>query len=199
MPRVADALRRLHTLTPPFAADKTVFSILDDCLGLVREQRIEVPPGCLDHLPTVARIRTALMTQTLPFAPCNNDVYAPNFIDQHGTVRIIDYDYSGMNDPCFDLGDLAAEGGFTPDQVEALCESYFRARRPVQVARARLFGTVAQFTWTVLMAAADQTIEAKPDPCYDYGAEGLTRWAEVLPQLESPELDTLLAQAQRDE
>jgi thiamine kinase-like enzyme len=199
IPRIAQGLRRLHTLASPFANEKTVFDLLNGCLEILRNEGIRVPDGCLDHLPTADRIRKALATQALHFVPCNNDAYAPNFIDQSGTIRIIDYDYSGMNDPCFELGDVSVEGRYTPDQVEVLCETYFQRRRPVQVARTRLFGIAAQFTWTLLFAAADQVFEPKPDPDYDYWAESLVRWDITVSQLESPELAALLDQAQRDE
>ena len=199
IPRIARGLRRLHTVASPFANEKTVFDLFNGCLEILRNEGIRVPDGCIDHLPTADRIRRALATQALPFAPCNNDAYAPNFIDQNGTIRIIDYDYSGMNDPCFELGDVAAEGRYTPDQVEVLCETYFHNRRPVQVARTRLFSIAAQFTWTLLFAAADQVYEPKPEPEYDYWAESLVRWDITLPQLESPELGALLEQAQRNE
>ncbi len=199
VPRIADGLRRLHTLAPPFANEKTVFDILEACLGIVRTEGIRVPDGCLGHVATAERIRKALVAQALRPAPCNNDAYAPNFIDEGGVIRVIDYDYSGMNDPCFDLGDLAAEGRYTPDQVETLCKDYFRVRRPVQVARTRLFGIAAQFTWTLLFAAADQVYEPKPDPDYDYWAECLVRWDAVRAGLEDAELGVLLDQARRNE
>ncbi len=199
IPRIALGIRRLHTLVAPFANEKTVFGILSDGLEILRSEGIRVPEGYLEHMPTADRIRKALEARALPFAPCNNDAYAPNFIDQKGTIRIIDYDYSGMNDPCFELGNVAVEGRLTPDQVEALCETYFQARRPVQVARARLFSIMAQFTWTLLFAAADQVVEPKPDPDFDYWHESLVRWAVALPELESPGLGALLDQAQRGE
>jgi thiamine kinase-like enzyme len=199
VPRIARGLRQLHALAPPFANEKTVFDLLNGFLALIRTEGIMVPDGCLDHVPTADRIRRALATRALPFTPCNNDAWASNFIDQHGTIRIIDYDYSGMNDPCFDLGDVAAEGRYTLEQVEMLCDAYFQVHRPVQVARTRLFGIVAQFTWTLLFAAADRIYEPKPDPDYDYYAESLVRWAVTLPQLESSELGALLDRAQRTE
>jgi thiamine kinase-like enzyme len=199
VPRIAGGLRQLHTLAPPFANEKTVFDLLDGCLGILGNDGIRVPRGCVDHLPTVERIRRALEAQALRFVPCNNDAYAPNFIDQNGTIRIIDYDYSGMNDPCFELGNVAVEGRYTPNQIEMLSDAYFEVRRPVQVARTRLFGIAAQFTWTLLFAAADQVYEPKPDPDYDYWAESLVRWRVTLPLLTSPELGILLDHAQRAE
>ena len=199
IPRIAASFRQLHRSTPPFSNEKTIFDLLDRCLETVRSEDVRVPNGCLDHVPTADRIRNALATQALDVAPCNNDAYAPNFIDERGKIRIIDYDYSGMNDPCFDLGDVAVEGRYTPDQVAVLCETYFQGRRPVQVARTRLFSVAAQFTWTLLFAAADQVYEPKPDPDYDYWAESLARWAVTLPRLESPELGVLMDQAQRNE
>lgn len=85
----------------------------------------------------------------LDLVPSNNDLLAKNIMDD-GRIRIIDYDFSGMNDPMFDVGDLAMEGDYDPDQVAAACEAYFGAHDPVQFARARLFGIAAQYTWSLL-------------------------------------------------
>jgi thiamine kinase-like enzyme len=120
-------------------------------------------------------------------------------MDENGQIRIIDYDFSGMNDPCFELGDVAVEGRYTVDDVEHLCEAYFGARRPVQVARTRLFRIGAQFTWTLLFAAMDQVLDPKPDPDFDYWGEAELRWGVTLAEIEDADFGTLLATAQASE
>ena len=34
-------------------------------------------------------------------------------------MRLIDYEYSGNNDACFELGNTSTECDFTPEQAEA--------------------------------------------------------------------------------
>ena len=62
-----------------------------------------------------------------------------------GTIRLIDYDFSGASDACFDLGDVAMEGNYSPDDAAHLPDAYFGERRPEMVARARLCGIGARY------------------------------------------------------
>ena len=64
-----------------------------------------------------------------PTVPCNNDLLAGNFIDDGEQVWLIDYEYSGNNDACFELGNTATECDLDADQVEALVDGVLRARR----------------------------------------------------------------------
>ena len=41
--------------------------------------------------------------------PCNNDLLAANFIDDGERIWLIDYEYSGNNDACFELGNIWGE------------------------------------------------------------------------------------------
>ena len=55
------------------------------------------------------RIRGALAVRAEPTVACNNDLLAGNFIDDGDAVRLIDYEYSGNNDACFELGNIWSE------------------------------------------------------------------------------------------
>jgi thiamine kinase-like enzyme len=199
IPRIAAALARLHSDAPPFANEQSIFHLLDEFLRLTEREGLRLPDRYLDYLPHARRIQEALEVRALPLTSCNNDTYAPNLMDEGGQIRIIDYDFSGMNDPCFELGDVAVEGRYTVDDVERLCESYFGGRRPVQVARTRLFRIGAQFTWTLLFAAMDQVLEPKPDPDFDYWGEAELRWGVTLDELEDSEFGKVLEAAQGSE
>jgi thiamine kinase-like enzyme len=197
--RIAAALARLHSTAPRFTNEQSIFSLLDAYLRLTEREGLRLPDRYLDYLPTARRVQEALAIHALPLAPCNNDLLAANVMDGSDRIRIIDYDFSGMNDPCFELGDLAIEGRYTVDDVEHLCEAYFGARRPVQVARTRLFRIGAQFTWTLLFAAMDQVLDPKPDPDFDYWGEAELRWGVTLSDIEDPEFGAVLAKAQNSE
>ena len=70
--------------------------------------------------------------------PCNNDLLAENFIDDGDRIWLIDYEYSGNNDPCFELGNTSTECKLTIDQLDELVTAYYGSRRPAKVARAQL-------------------------------------------------------------
>lgn len=47
-----------------------------------------------------------------------------NFLDDGDKMWIVDWEYSGMNDPLWDLGDLSVEAGFTDAQDMEMLRSY---------------------------------------------------------------------------
>ncbi len=64
-----------------------------------------------------------------PLVPCHNDLLAANVLDDGGDLRIIDYEYSGMNEPSFELGNAVAEAGLGADALAELCTGYYGAAR----------------------------------------------------------------------
>ena len=100
--RAARAVRRLHE-GPRFVNDFDMFEIQADYLAKVQARGYRLPPGYLEHMESVAAIRRALAVRAEPTVPCNNDLLAGNFIDTGDEIKLIDYEYSGNNDPCFEL------------------------------------------------------------------------------------------------
>jgi len=194
IPRIGRAIAALHRDAPPMRNTMVIWKFLEDYLGLVGQHALRCPDGLLDWLPTVRRIQAALEVNALGLVPSNNDLLARNVMDD-GRIRIIDYDFSGMNDPMFDVGDLAMEGDYDPDQVAAACEAYFGAHDPVQFARARLFGIAAQYTWSLLFVGMDALLPEAPAEGFDYWQEASSRWDWTRAKLEHPDLGTVIATA----
>ena len=194
IPRIGRAIRELHTLAPPMRNSIVIWKFLDDYLALLDRHSLASPSGLLDWLPTVRRIQAALAVNALPAVPSNNDLLAKNIMDD-GRIRLIDYDFSGMNDPMFDVGDLAMEGNYDPAQIRLLCEAYVGAHDTVQYARARLFGIAAQYTWSLLFAEMDRLLSDSPDEDFDYWQEAAKRWEWTRAKLEDPSLESLIAAA----
>ncbi len=195
IPRIGRAIRELHAKAPPMRNSIVIWKFLDDYLALIGRHSLASPDGLLDQLPAVRRIQAALAVNALPAVPSNNDLLAKNIMDD-GRIRLIDYDFSGMNDPMFDVGDLAMEGDYDPAQIRALCEAYFGSRDPVQCARARLFGICAQYTWSLLFVGMDRLLSDAPDEGFDYWQEAATRWEWTRARLADPSLESLIEAAQ---
>ena len=96
-------------------------------------------------------------------------------------LRIVDYELSGNNDPCFDLGNTAQEAEFDEDLSGALCEAYFGKRDPRQLARMNLFALMSDVGWT-LWGAIQAKISAVD---YDFRGYYTGRWERALQVLGS--------------
>jgi thiamine kinase-like enzyme len=196
IPRIAEAIRRLHTDVAPFGNRLEIWDFLERYVGQVRDHAMATPAGSMDALPTIRAIGEVLQATAMPVVASHNDLLPLNLMDD-GEIRLIDYDFSGAGDPCFDLGDVAMEGSYTPDDVERLCESYLGERRPEMVARARLFGIGAQYTWSLLFVSMDQLLTEKPAGDFDYFQEGVSRWEWTRERLDAPDLGACIDSLRR--
>jgi thiamine kinase-like enzyme len=127
----------------------------------------------------------------LPSKPCHNDLLCENFIDDGTALRIVDYELSGNNDPCFDLGNTAQEAEFDAELRAALCAAYFGHLDRRQLARMNLFALMSDVGWTLWGAiqARISTVD------YDFRAYYTGRWERALEVLRSERLPDWLAQA----
>jgi thiamine kinase-like enzyme len=146
--RVAQACRALHS-GPPFANRFDMFERQPAYLATVRRHGFALPDGYLDHAEAFEAARRALTVTPADLVPCNNDLLAGNILDDGERLRLIDYEYSGANDACFELGNLAGECGLSLDQLDELVCAYHGRPRPDMTARARLQNAVARYGWTL--------------------------------------------------
>lgn len=148
--RAGRAFRRLHTTAQPFAVDFKLFAMIDEYKRLLAVKRAKLPPG-YDALQTEAdATRAALAARPRPMVPSHCDPLCENFLDTGERMYVIDYEYSGNNDPMWDLGDLSVEGGFDRDQDGALLDAYFDgAPPPADVSRMVAYRAMCDLLWTL--------------------------------------------------
>jgi thiamine kinase-like enzyme len=190
--RMASSFRRLHD-SPRFLKDFNMFRLIEYYLGIVDEHRVTIPDGYQDWLPTVARVEHAVGLGTLPPAPCHNDLLCENFIDDGEALRIVDYELSGNNDPCFDLGNTAQEAEFDQELRAALCTAYFGREDARQLARMNLFALMSDVGWT-LWGAIQAKISAVE---FDFRGYYMGRWERALEVLHSKRFPEWLEKAAR--
>jgi thiamine kinase-like enzyme len=190
--RVVAACRRLHA-GPQFVGNFDMFAVQRRYLSLVRQRRIRLPPGHREFVPVMSRIEAALAANPQPPVPCHNDLVAENLIDDGTRAWIIDYEYAANNDPCFELGNLWAQAGLPADRLTDLVASYYGWPDPCLLARTRLFGVVASYSWA-LWAFIQNDVS---DINFDFSCLGLRLYGRAAAEIEGTALPQLLAEAQQ--
>jgi thiamine kinase-like enzyme len=148
--RAGRALRRLHTTAAPFTTDFQLFSMIDDYKQLSAEKGATLPDGYEQLQAEADATRRALEAGARPLVPAHCDPLCENFLDTGERMYVIDYEYSGNNDPMWDLGDLSVEGEFGPDQEAALLRAYFDAEPPAaEVGRMVAYKAMCDLLWTL--------------------------------------------------
>ena len=127
--------------------------------------------------------------------PCNNDLLAANFIDNGQRIWLIDYEYSGNNDPCFELGNIAGECGLSADALADLVTAYYRRVRRSRIARAELFRLVSRYGWTLW--GAIQHAGSALD--FDFWSWAMERFEGAARGFTSPDFARLLEDVQRED
>ncbi|HEY2597717.1 MAG TPA: choline/ethanolamine kinase family protein [Candidatus Dormibacteraeota bacterium] len=188
--RMAASFRRLHG-APRFLKDFNMFRLIEEYLRIVDEHRVTIPDGYRRRLPAIASVERAVDSGALPSVPCHNDLLCENFIDDGAALRIVDYELSGNNDPCFDLGNTAQEAEFDQDLRAALCAAYFGHEDARQLARMNLFALMSDVGWT-LWGAIQAKISAVD---FDFRRYYNARWERATEVLDSDRLAGWMTEA----
>jgi len=185
--RIAATLRQLHA-GPSFRDRFDMSRLVERYLGVVDDRGIPIPAGYREHLDRIPRIETALAAHPVAVVPCHNDLLADNYLDDGDRLWLVDYEYSGMNDPAFELGNTCQELAFDDGQVAELCAAYFGDATAARLARMRLQMIMSDLGWTLWAAiqARISTID------YDFGGWAEERWARAAAALDGAEFETWL-------
>jgi thiamine kinase-like enzyme len=190
--RVAEACRTLHS-GQPFVNDFDMFEIQRNYLDIVNRNGFRLPPRYEEFAPHVERIREALAVRDEGVVPCNNDLLAANFIDDGTRIWLIDYEYAGNNDPCFELGNIWSECHLDDGQLDTLVSAYYGRRLRNKIARAQLLGLTAKYGWTLWAS-----IQAATSPIdFDFWSWGMERYDTARAMFEHPDFDRQLDEVQR--
>jgi thiamine kinase-like enzyme len=176
--RMAESFKRLHT-APRFLKDFDMFRLVEEYLYIVDQHGVTIPADYRDRLPVIAEVERAVRAAALPPVSCHNDLLCENFIDDGRRLRIVDYELSGNNDPCFDLGNTAQEANLDDQLRAVLCEAYFGELDRQQLARMNLFALMSDVGWT-LWGAIQAKISALDFDFVDYYRTRWNRACEVM-------------------
>ena len=180
--RMADAIKRLHA-GERFYSDFNMFRLTEYYLRLCKERNIKTPDGYLERIETINKIEKAMSVKPLATAPCNNDLLAENYIDDGSQLWLIDYEYSGNNDPTFELGNTCQEMQFNDKQIKEVCTAYFGEATPAIIARMKLNMIMSDVGWG-LWAAIQANISTID---FDFWGWAIERWGRAVEKMDSVE------------
>ncbi|TIW72295.1 MAG: LPS biosynthesis choline kinase [Mesorhizobium sp.] len=188
--RAGEAFRKLHSSGAVFPFRFELFAMIDDYLRVLSTKDVALPPGYHDVVREADSVRAALATHPIPIVACHCDPLCENFLDTGDRMWIVDWEYSGMNDPLWDLGDLSVEGKFDAAQDEELMLAYFgRAPKPAERGRVVIYKAMCDLLWTLwgLIQLANN------NPVDDFRAYADGRFARCKALMETAEFSLHLA------
>jgi thiamine kinase-like enzyme len=184
--RIAEAVRTLHG-GPRFNNYADMFDRAKRWLEACNKVSIRVPDGIDSRMGELGDIARALAANPLPTVPCHNDLAPYNFIDDGDRLWIIDFEFSGNNDPCSDLGMIASEAELDVDLRTILCEAYFGDATPSLLARIKLYAMLSNVGWSLYCAI--QAVVLSDESYWD---EATGFWKAVVEALDSDEMPSML-------
>ncbi|HJQ49878.1 MAG TPA: choline/ethanolamine kinase family protein [Gaiellaceae bacterium] len=191
---IAEACRRLHS-GRHFLHDFDMFEIQPRYLEIVRERGFRLPDRYEEFEPKIRDLERAVRARPEPTVPCNNDLLAENFIRVDGEMRLIDYEYSGNNEASFELGNVWSESNLSLEQLEEIVAAYWGRPLRNKVARARLWGLMSKYGWT-LWGSIQVGIS---DLDFDFWGWAMEKYERAVEELDGAQFRQLLADVQRDD
>ncbi|APH74644.1 LPS biosynthesis choline kinase [Aquibium oceanicum] len=182
--RAGEAFRKLHESGAVFPFRFELFSMIDGYLKVLSTKDVTLPDGYHDVVAEAGTVRAALDARPLPLAPCHCDPLCENFLDTGERMWIVDWEYSGMNDPMWDLGDLSVEAGFDADQEEEMIRAWFGGE-PTAAERGRIviYKAMCDLLWTLWGLIQ----HANRNPAEDFWAYSVNRFERCKALMGTPD------------
>lgn len=188
---IAQAIKRLHG-GPRFLTDFNMFRLTEYYLQICKERAIRIPDGYAERLPVVRRIEQAITAHPAATVPCHNDLLAENYMQVGDGLRLIDYEYSGNNDPCFELGNTCQELQYGEGQIREVCAAYFGTASAEKLGRMKLNMIMSDVGWGLW--AAIQASISKIE--FDFWGWATERWGRAVEKMDSAEFPAWLSDVQ---
>ncbi len=187
---VTRSLRAFHA-GPPIPSSFPVFRIVEQYREVAELRGVDAPPAYDEAHAVATRIEDAFAVNPSPLTPCHNDLLNANFLRDGEHVWIVDYEYAGMGDPFFDLGNLAVNNDLDDVAQEALLRHVYgevRDRHRARLALMRIMSDYREAMWGVVQQAISKLDE-------DFDAYADRHFARLLGNAAALPLDELLEAA----
>jgi thiamine kinase-like enzyme len=152
---VVGAIRAFHAC-PPLGASFSVFRTTERYLRLAADRGVEIPKPFERAREIADRIEIAVGSQPVEPQPCHNELMGENLLWDGTRIRIVDYEFAGMGDPWFDLGDLAAANELPLPTQERLLHLYLGKVADADRARLALMAVMSDLreaAWALVQQA----------------------------------------------
>jgi len=185
--RLVQTVKVLHC-GARFWQDFDMFCLIKFYMETIKNRGFVLPVGYADYKEQIWKMGESLAPYREKLVPCHNDFVPENLMDDGNRVFLLDFDYSGNNDPCFDLGSISIEAGYDDTQIRELAIAYYGLASEDIIARIHLHSIMADIGWS-LWSEIQMEIS---DIDFDFKEYGLLRWNRVVETMESSNFDSWL-------
>ncbi len=187
---VVRSLRAFHACAP-IPSSFNVFRIVEGYGETAEARGIALPAAYAEAHALATRIEAGLAVNPSPLTTCHNDLLNANFLRDGDHTWIVDYEYAGMGDPFFDLGNLAVNNDLDTEADELLLRLAYgevRERHRARLALMRLMSDFREAMWGVVQQAISTLDE-------DFEAYAARHFDRLLSNAAAAPLDDLLSAA----
>ena len=175
-------IKILHN-AKPFLRKFDMFSQINYYQSILKSGQLSQEK--LKYINNIKILKQKLYLPNDKLVPCHNDLLADNIIIKDNKIFIIDFDYSGNNDPCFELGNLSVEMKYDDDQINELVKSYYGEIKENIVSRINLQGIVSDIGWSLWSYVSDKNSNIN----FDYSTHAVHRLERAINKIESKEYE----------
>jgi thiamine kinase-like enzyme len=147
--RVVRKIRLFHTRAPELNGEFNVFRRVEWLTSVSKSNNCKFPFDFDWIMMKMHQVEEALLKDPYIPTPCHDDLLNLNWLDEDvpgeiGEVRLLDWEYAGMGDIFFDLGNFCHHHRLTDDQVRFLLQEYFGEVTPKNFARCKLMWPMSE-------------------------------------------------------
>ena len=176
--QIATIYRTLHNSRVRERNDFNIFHEIDKYNFLMEKTGAKMYDGNGGYIQVIA-LEHRLNQMGVELKPCHNDGVPENFIkDANGKIYLIDWEYSGMNDPVAELAALFLESEFSKENKDIVLNHYYEGAIPSDLQERLL---IYQVLWDYLWSQWTVIKEAKGD---DFGGYGRMRYERAMKNLQ---------------
>ena len=173
-------IKILHS-AKPFLQNFNMFRLINHYHDILKGRN--VLKKIFMYINNIKRLEPKLFLPNNMLVPCHNDLLAGNIINKDNKIFIIDFDYSGNNDPCFELGNLSVEMGYNEKQISQLVKSYYGKLNERIISRVNLQAIVSDVGWSLWGYVQAENSNLK----FDYSTYAKFRIERAINKIESKE------------
>ena len=175
-------IKLLHNANP-FLRNFNMLSQISYYQNILKKDYL--PQKLNRYVNNIKSLKNKLYLPNHKLVPCHNDLLAENIINKNNQIFIIDFDYSGNNDPCFELGNLSVEMEYDDEQINKVVKSYYGKINENIISRVNLQGIVSDIGWSLwsYVQAKNSNIN------FDYNAHAIYRLERAINKMDSKEYE----------
>lgn len=173
-------IRLLHNANP-FLKKFNMFNLIDSYQNIIRGDYLS--KNKFQYINNIKILEPKISLPDHMLVPCHNDLLPENIIYKDDQVFILDFDYSGNNDPCFELGNLSVEMEYDDEQINKLVKYYYGEMNESIISRVNLQAIVSDIGWSLwsYVQAENSNIN------FDYYSHAIYRLERAINKMESEE------------